>query len=246
MKRLILRARNVLVRLIHLAIKTFWIRGDRVLSGPFEGMLYEGEFRRSASLPKVLGTYEMELSPILQSAIVSRNYRVFLDIGCADGYFLVGMARAQEDLSVIGSDISRRALDKAAVLARRNCVASRVKLVGPCDHQSLNSLIQQDTLLFCDVEGAEYHLLDPIHCPQLLNTDLIVEVHEFSRPGLGDALISRFSATHSPTKIPINYSIRVDHAVRRRFGIPRALWAVATFEMRNSTSHWLYLKRPRQ
>jgi len=41
---------------------------------------------------KILGCYEAEITPAVEEAI-SRNYRTMLDVGCAEGYYAVGLAR---------------------------------------------------------------------------------------------------------------------------------------------------------
>jgi SAM-dependent methyltransferase len=243
MRRLRIRARNAFVRLVHLILHRLWIRTSHVMSGPFQGMIYEGEHRRSAALPKVLGTYELELGGPVAGVISNSMYRQFLDLGCADGYFLVGVARARPDCLAIGSDISPSALANARTLAVKNGVGDRVTLVGGCDHAQLGDLVKRGTFLFCDIEGAEDQLLDPAKCPQLARADLLIEVHEFMRPGLSEGLIGRFSASHHAAVLPINAALRRNHPLRRTLRMPRLLWALATFEMRNPNSHWLLLTR---
>jgi SAM-dependent methyltransferase len=243
MLRLAIRIRNVLVRAIHVLLHLFWVRSQRVLSGPFEGMLYRGEVRRSASLPKLLGTYEIELYPTLRSVIEDRRYTRVIDLGCAEGYFLVGLALARTDWSVIGSDASNRALQRAGALATRNGVLSRVQLIGRCDHGQLDPLLSENTFILCDIEGAEYELLDPARCPRLAFADLLVEVHEFGHPGLSDELEARFRRTHEAARISICPSLRLGHQVQAMLRLPSFIWTIATFEMRNPLSHWLSLRR---
>ena len=61
----------------------------KVLNGPFEGMQYPNfESYGSASWPKLLGTYESELT----NAILAKkdtDYSSIVDIGCAEGYYAV-------------------------------------------------------------------------------------------------------------------------------------------------------------
>ena len=66
-----------------------------VLSGPFAGMamLPESSWGDGDLAPKLLGCYEAELHPAIAKAI-SRKPKNIVNIGCAEGYYAVGMARA--------------------------------------------------------------------------------------------------------------------------------------------------------
>lgn len=66
--------------------------GGVILSGPFKGLMYPRESVGSAWAPKLLGTYESELSPTIER-IVSGGYRSVVDIGAAEGYYAVGLAK---------------------------------------------------------------------------------------------------------------------------------------------------------
>ena len=62
--------------------------------------------------------------------------------------------------------------------------------------------------MFCDIEGFEDLLLDPIKSPNLKNADILVESHDFYIPNLTDSLISRFYLTHK-MRIIIDYPYRL-------------------------------------
>jgi hypothetical protein len=56
-------------------------------------------------------------------------------------------------------------------------------------------------LVICDVEGFEEELLDPSAVPELNHADVLVELHEFIRPGIGQKIRHRFAITHRITEI---------------------------------------------
>src|SRR6478672_6897407 len=63
-----------------------------VQHGPFKGMKYPGvNSVGSALIPKLLGSYERELHPLIDS-ICAGQYDQVVDIGCAEGYYAVGLA----------------------------------------------------------------------------------------------------------------------------------------------------------
>jgi hypothetical protein len=77
-------------------------------------------------------------------------------------------------------------------------VQNRVDCRGLCLADDLQDVLSgnQRTLIVCDIEGAEFELLDPEAIPKLRGVDLLVEVHDQLRPGTGDELIRRFQSTH--------------------------------------------------
>ena len=59
----------------------------KVTGGPFQGMEYgKTSSFCSAYYPKILGTYEMELIPVI-NAFLEKGYCHIVDIGAADGFY---------------------------------------------------------------------------------------------------------------------------------------------------------------
>src|SRR4051794_38235977 len=63
-----------------------------VVGGPFEGMSYVGNSHGSAWCPKILGTYEREIRSAVDE-IAAREFPNIVNIGAAEGYYAVGLAR---------------------------------------------------------------------------------------------------------------------------------------------------------
>lgn len=168
--------------------------GSVVFGGPFAGMRYH-QVTEGATAPRLIGCYEAELHPALR-ALPQAGYQRVIDIGCAEGYYAVGLARLLPGCTVQAHDISETAQAACRALARDNGVASQVEVGGLFDPAQLDRPVQAKTLLFCDTEGAEAQLLDPVRAPALREVDLIVEVHECFKPGLVQLMQQRFEATH--------------------------------------------------
>src|SRR5690606_29129834 len=64
--------------------------GLQITAGPFEGMKYLEQVAGSALLPKLIGSYESELHAALLD-MTRRGHRLIIDVGCAEGYYAVGM-----------------------------------------------------------------------------------------------------------------------------------------------------------
>lgn len=107
----------------------------QVLRGPFKGMVYPDFVSAGSALyPKLSGIYEKEIQDIIEE-IKRKKYKYIYDIGCAEGYYAVGLKRAISDAEVYAFDIDLHAQKMCADMARVNDVEIHVK--GECSAQRL-------------------------------------------------------------------------------------------------------------
>lgn len=179
-----------------LIANTFIARhGVTVLNGPFAGMKYVAQATEGALAPRLLGTYESELHPHLEK--MSRaGLECVIDIGCAEGYYAVGLARLLPAARVYAYDIDAKARAACAELAASNGVADRVHVGGEFRPEDFEEFAGRNTLVIMDAEGAEDDVLIPERAPALAGMRLIVETHDVFRRGVMQRLIERFSPTH--------------------------------------------------
>ena len=176
--------------------------GGMVASGPFKGMSYIRESAGSQWAPKLLGTYEMELAPIMEAIIARPPVRV-VDIGAAEGYYAVGLAWRIPSTLVIAFEAQETARKLLEDVATANGVADHIEVRGHCSPEWLNDSLQggTGTLVICDVEGAELQLLDPVKSPDLSYADVLVEAHPWGHERMAEMLRQRFRLTHSVREI---------------------------------------------
>jgi hypothetical protein len=167
----------------------------RVLDGPFRGMSYLAEACGSFLGPKLVGSYEAELWDWVEEAVAA-GYPAIIDIGSAEGYYAVGFAFRSMRPAIYAFDTDPDAQRACETLARANGVHGRITICGECGPETLQSLLSERALVFCDIEGAERELLDPKIVPALATADLIVETHDHRSPGVSALLESRFSRSH--------------------------------------------------
>jgi hypothetical protein len=169
----------------------------RIRSGPFAGMQYGMSSVGSAYIPKLLGIYERELAAVIENLCVRRS-QLIVDIGAAEGYYAVGLAIRNPWSRVIAFEMEAAGRTALRNMALLNGVASRIEIRGKCEPVDLESALVnvESPFVICDVEGNEESLLDPAAVPTLKNSSILVEMHDFVRPGLSDAVRNRFEPTH--------------------------------------------------
>ncbi len=172
------------------------MRQESVLRrGPFSGMNYGWEQVFSAQLPKFLGTYEQEIFPLLEK-VFAQDFDTIVDVGAAEGYYAVGLARRFPRANIIAYEALKKGQRLIADLAANNGVSDRVTVKGLCQPGDLQSALSGRAFVMMDVEGAEDFLLDPNTTPALKQAALLFESHDALVPGVGQRVCSRFSDTH--------------------------------------------------
>ncbi len=211
-------------------------QGTRVLSGPFAGMDFLPRSAEGCHVAKLLGCYEQPLHPFIERAVRS-GYEVVLNVGCAEGYYAVGMARRMPAVRVRAFDLDARAREACAGLAEKARVADRVVVGRELRPVDFADHAGRRVLLLCDIEGAEKELLDPVGAPALRGMDMIVECHD----GAAKVLMDRFAPSHDVTAV-------VDDGLRRLEDAPA--WfrqlahldqLLATWEWRGEATPWLVM-----
>ncbi|SEF42314.1 methyltransferase domain-containing protein [Algoriphagus boritolerans] len=179
--------------------KYLYLLSNGVRRGPFKGLKYPFlSSIYSAFYPKVLGYYEMELHPILDK-LKSKKFNSILDIGCAEGYYAVGLAKMFPNSKIVAYDIDPLARQRTQEMASANQirVGDRFELKEYCTANDLLGLDPTSRhLIFSDCEGFEGELFSVEVISHLSKSDFIIEVHDFEIPGLCDRLYAGFSATH--------------------------------------------------
>lgn len=169
--------------------------GAVITGGPFAGMKYLRFATEGCLLPRLLGTYESELHPALER-FIAEGLDAVIDIGCAEGYYAVGLAQLMPETPIYAYDIDPKARNACTRLCEMNGVADRVHVRGEFKGEEFAGFEGRRTLVLMDAEGFEDDLLKPDEWPALKGMNLIVETHGIYRPGLLERMIERFSPSH--------------------------------------------------
>lgn len=165
-----------------------------VSGGPFAGLVYP-DLEAGTLIPKLLGIYERELHDAVEAAIRA-DPDVILNVGAADGYYAVGLARRCPSAAVHAFDLDPRQRDLCRRVATANGVGTRVRVEDAVGLEGLAGVSGRRPLVVMDCESCEAALLRPGEAPFLRTATIIVELHDFLMPGVGEAVVARFTDTH--------------------------------------------------
>lgn len=163
--------------------------------GPFKGMWLPREeaWDAHALAPKLLGCYEQELHDVLEEEI-SRLARLpqpkIVNVGCAEGYYAIGMAGRLRNAKVWACDKDN---DSRAIAEH----AAKVNGVDVEFGTAVSDMFEAPDLIIMDCEGAEVDYLNPVEFPGLKRAHIVVELHPFPHLNLAEVLTERFESIHT-------------------------------------------------
>ncbi len=215
-----------------------------VKNGPFRGLRYlDGCTRGSTYFPKLLGSYEAELHPLFDG-IFRNDYECIVDVGCAEGYYAVGLSQKFPRAKVFAFDSDPLAQNLCREMSQMNGIDSRLTVGAQCDGQVLRSLpLGRKSLIISDCEGYENELFSEEIVSFLAPHDVLIEVHDFFEGKIDAVLRKRFAHSHDITMIE-----SIDDAKKvRTYRYPELegcdletkLFILA--EYRSSTMEWLFM-----
>jgi hypothetical protein len=215
--------------------------GTVVMQGPLQGLDFLPNSAEGCHIAKLLGCYEQPLLPFIEAAIQA-SYPTILNIGCAEGYYAVGMARRMPETKVLAFDLNHKAQATCKALAEKNGVAERIEIGALFKPEDFAHYAAQRALVLCDIEGAERDLLDLVKAPVLAGMDLIVESHECLISGITQTLIDRFKATHQITLVQDDGQRRLANVPAWFNNLAHLDQLLATWEWRSGPTPWLVMK----
>lgn len=212
--------------------------GMRVMGGPFQGLALPDAMSWGDLAPKLLGLYENELAGAVDALVAGQPSRV-VNVGCAEGYYAVGLARRLPGTEVIAYDTDPSAQALSALCAKLNNVPLTVR--GTCSPQELAALARSEPRLavVLDCEGFERELL--LTSPDAFRSAaLLVECHDTIHPGITDQIAQAFAGSHAITRI--TQGARNPHAIPLLQSWNEAdRWLVVS-ERRAAVMRWLWMQ----
>ncbi len=209
-----------------------------VMSGPFAGMLYaKGSWIFNVA-PMVTGSYESELHETIEK-IVEQCPTTIIDIGCAEGYYAVGLAMRLPNAHIYAFDTDPHAQRYCRTMAKLNNVGNRMTIAGTCTHDTLRKYTTEMSLILCDCEGCEFDLLQPQKAPELGRASLLIELHESIVPDVTASITARFEQSHDIRLISVQPRDPQAYPVLRNLQPADQQFALSEF--RTGVQRWAFL-----
>ena len=180
---------------------------SQIQYGPFKGLLLPVSYSwgKSDRASMLLGLYEKEILNILQN--LSGNQKYFVNLGAADGYYGAGVLVNNLFKKSICFELSEYGRKIIYEVAKKNNVLDRIEIRGIADKYFYNHIsdeIINNSLLFVDIEGAEFNVLTESAFQKFHKSIIIVELHDwFFNDAINKEreLVKSSIKTHSITQI---------------------------------------------
>ncbi|MFM8356223.1 MAG: hypothetical protein ACKOBM_15135 [Gammaproteobacteria bacterium] len=220
--------------------------GHTVRAGPFTGLRLptNGHWGGGDHLSKVFGLYEAPLHGIFEDAL-ALGYPLFVDVGCADGYYATGFALKSPRTRCFGYDLDGGAQRSAQAQVIENGLAN-CRIRGAFVAGALTALRAEcrvpetaRVLVKCDIEGAELELFNADFCAELTHCDVLIELHDYrDDTRIEEALRARLNPSHRLTTVCEGPRNANAHAFLR--DLPEDVRWLVTSESRWSAMRWLW------
>lgn len=177
---------------------TYLFESLTVQNGPFKGMRYPRHDSFGSMLyPKLLGSYEKELWETME-IIKSTSYSEIIDIGCAEGYYAIGLALKSTNTKIYAYDSAERARELCSEMAELNGVKDKVFIRAGLSPEGLAAFpFSGKNLIICDCEGYEKVLFNSSNISKLQKSDILIETHDMIDMEISRYLKKLFSPTHT-------------------------------------------------
>ena len=204
-----------------------------VRNGPFKGMRYpSAESSGSVLFPKLLGSYERELHPVIEQM---QQYRDIHDVGCAEGYYLIGLGMLNRNAVLTGYDTNPRARDLCMKMATLNGVDARLSVKEWCDGQF--TFPYGGGLIVCDVEGYEAQLFT-----KDIDADVLIEIHDAKDASIRTKVEAAFRGRRIEFIPAIPDADKPDANFRELGDYSREQQTILLAEERSRSTGWLWIQ----
>jgi hypothetical protein len=169
--------------------------GGSILDGPFAGMAFVDHGTHGSHVPKQIGCYEHELHPYIE-AVVAEGYDEVINVGCAEGYYAVGLALRMPRASIHAFDTDEKARALCLRIAAGNGIADRVRVGGLFAPDHFGRFTGRKAFFLIDIEGGEVDLLGQALPEDLSGHDFIIECHDDPARPVSRRLMAQLEPTH--------------------------------------------------
>lgn len=177
---------------------------ETVRSGLFEGisLVNQSNWNEAYLLTMYLGQYEQQIQNRLET-LSGTKFQNIIVIGCAEGFFTMGLAKVFPNSKVVSVDIDPNTLAICRRNAEINGISDRCVFLSSADQAVLGGYLDNgaQNLVFLDCEGYEFSLITPDFVKKYPQATYVCEIHDFSdrgeiTPDLKEKLLGAYIETH--------------------------------------------------
>jgi hypothetical protein len=182
LSRIGIRKDSIQRRRIQMSQKLDELFNSTVQYGLFKGLKLSTEtwWGSADRASMLLGLYEKEVLDSLQN--ISKKNTTFIDLGAADGYYGIGVLVNNLFEKSICYEISEEGRKTIKDNAQLNNVLHKVEIRGIAKNNFYNELpssILSNSVLFIDIEGAEFELVDKGTFNAFNRSIIFIELHDW-------------------------------------------------------------------
>ena len=130
---------------------------------------------------RLLGTYEQDTLNFLEKT--KGSYKFLIDIGAADGYYVVGSVFAKIVDRSYGFEIDKANREIMIENAKTNGVIDSLYIDSEATLEKVGNILNKEGknpgIFLIDIEGAEFNLLTNEFLEMCKNHTLIIEIHKW-------------------------------------------------------------------
>jgi len=157
---------------------------SQILAGPFVGVKLEKlSWGRRDFVSYSAGSYEIELLEYFERT--KKSFKTFLDIGAADGYYVVSLVKKDFFQKAHAFEISQIGRNNISYNASINNVSDKIDIHGEFNYEFLlksgKDFDWATALILSDIEGAEFELFDTGLLRIISPAHLLIELHTKNR-----------------------------------------------------------------
>lgn len=216
--------------------------GSTVQNGLFAGMrlMFNGEGH--GFLPKLLGSYEQELHPLLHQLQTQFAYQRILILRAQDGFYPVGLAKVFPSAQITVIENNAMSIQRTVELGKMNQIVNRISFLQTAEPYDIDTLLasSRETLIFSDCSDCPLEFWNPEQIAALKLADLLVRLPQIKSVDALKATVQPFQSSHKDQVIGVG--ARSPYTIRSIAGWSQLNQNLAITEFQQVPPAWLWLK----
>lgn len=182
-QREVWRSETIRQRQARISMEVYEMTGGEVKYGPFRGMKLSADphWGLEDLGSQCLGLYELEVLRIIE-AIAENQFKRFIDVGAADGYYTTGLLFSQKVDEALCFEQAARGRQAIRDNWQLNGSPGSLDVRGLASAAELSKVPDkffEQSLVLVDIEGGEFNFLTEDVLQRFRRCTLLIEIHNW-------------------------------------------------------------------